>query len=184
MTAPMPPSIAPAKAIAASIKVDGQDYPLVEIRTTGDLLLEVCFRNTSQLYKSIPKDALRDLRAKKLPISSPKVFYRVRLETLQKNSGYFKVLLKSQFAEAVAVADKLKHLSESGLNPSEVEAQHLPCVKIVDEDTATKTLGRENIFRDMLRIIHGAVSVNQMPLLLTLTCRLRNPQLPHLQRIA
>jgi hypothetical protein len=165
MTVPMPPSIALAKAIAAAMKIDGKEYPLVEIRTTGDLLLEVCFRNTSQLYKSIPKDALLVLRAKKLPISSPKIFYRVRLETLQKNSGYFKVLLKSQFAEAVAVADKLKQLTESGLNPSEVEAHQLPCVKIVDEDTTTKTLGRENIFRDMLRIIHGAVSVTQNALI-------------------
>jgi len=49
-------------------------------------------------------------------------------------------------------------LSKSNQNPTEVEAEQLPRVRIVDDDTATKTIGRELIFGDLLQVLHGAVS--------------------------
>ena len=154
----MPPNAASPNATTTSITVNGKGYPLVEVRTTGDILLDVLFKNTSQPFKSIPKDSLRELRVRKVPISSPRIFYRVRLETLQKHSGYFRGLLTSQFGEAVAVAKTLAQIKESGQTPGEVEVHKLPRVEIIDEDTTTQTYGRENIFQDMLRVIHGAVS--------------------------
>jgi len=142
----------------ASIRVGGQEYPLLDIRSTGDLVLDVSFINTSECTKAIPKDALRELRSKKLPVPSPRIFYRVRLETLKKHSEYFRTLLTPPFAEGVLVADTLSRLSKSNISPSEVEAEQLPSVKIVDDDSATKTIGRELMFRDLLYLLHGAVS--------------------------
>ncbi|KAN0098524.1 hypothetical protein V8E51_014187 [Hyaloscypha variabilis] len=139
-----------------SIKVAGQEYPLIDIRSTGDLILDVSFKNTPECTKSIPKDALRALRSKKLPVPSPRIFYRVRLETLKKHSEYFRTLLTPPFAEGVSVAETLSRLSKSNQNLTEVEAEQLPRVKIVDDDSATKTIGRELIFRDLLHVLHGA----------------------------
>jgi hypothetical protein len=147
-----------AKTTSTTIRVGEQEYPLLDIRSTGDLILDVSFKNTAECTKSIPKDALRELRSKKLPIPSPRIFYRVRLETLKKHSDYFRTLLTPPFAEGVLVAETLSRLSKSNRNPTEAEAKLLPRVKIVDEDTATKTVGRELIFRDLLQVLHGAVS--------------------------
>lgn len=149
---PPPPEMA---LTAAMVKIEGEELPLVDIRSTGDILLDVWFKNTAQCTKSIPKDALRILRTKKLPLPSPRIIYRVRLETLKKHSEYFQMLLKPQFAEGIAVADAFAAFAVANEDPSELEAERLPIIKIVDEDVATKTFGRENVFRDMLRIVHG-----------------------------
>jgi hypothetical protein len=152
-----PPASNLAKTMA-TIRVGEKEYPLLDIRSTGDVILDVSFKNTAECTKSIPKDAIRELRSKKLPIPSPRIFYRVRLETLKKHSEYFRTLLMPPFAEGVLVTDTLSRLAKSNQNPTEIEAEKLPRVEIVDEDTATKTIGRELIFRDLLQIIHGAVS--------------------------
>ena len=158
MSAPKKPGLDLAKSTNNTIRVAEQEYPLLNIRSTGDLVLDVSFRNTAECTKSIPKDALRELRSMKSPVPSPRIFYRVRLDTLKKHSEYFRTLLAPQFAEGVSAAETLSSLSKSNLNPAEIEAEKLPRVKIVDEDTATKTLGRELIFRDLLQVLHGAVS--------------------------
>lgn len=152
-----PPPATDIYAMMASIHIGKETYQLVDIRSTGDIILEVSFRNGSDVTKSIPKDALRNLRTRKLPIPSPKIFYRVRLDTLTKNSEYFKMLLKPQFAEGLSVAQAFSSLAGSGQDPTKIDADKLPRVKIVDEDIATKTLGREAMFADLLRIIHGLV---------------------------
>jgi hypothetical protein len=152
-----PGSPASAKAMT-TIRVGEQEYTLLDIRSTGDLILDVSFTNTSEITKSIPKDALRELRIKKLSLPSPRIFYRVRLETLKKHSEYFRTLLSPPFAEGLVVAETLLRLSKANRKPTEIEAEELPRVKIVDEDTATKTVGRELIFRDLLLLLHGAVS--------------------------
>ncbi|KAI9051427.1 hypothetical protein LZ554_004473 [Drepanopeziza brunnea f. sp. 'monogermtubi'] len=142
-------------SIVATVQVEGTEYSLVEIRSTGDILLDVTFKNTSECTKSIPKDALRSLRTKKLPIPSPRILYRVKMETIKKYSEYFQILFKPIFAEGLAVTKALADLEAAGLDPTIIEADKLPRVNIVDEDSITKTFGREVIFRDMLRIVHG-----------------------------
>lgn len=79
------------------------------------------------------------------------------METLKKQSRYFAHLFGPNFAEGTAITEAFGRLAKLGQNPTEVAAEKLPRIKIVDEDGATKTLGREAVFRDMLRIIHGAV---------------------------
>lgn len=140
-----------------SIHIDDSEYKVVEIRATGDVLLDVTFENTNACNKSIPSDAIQRLRASKATIPSVRVIYRVRLETLKKQSQYFTHLLGSDvFGEGRAIKDIFSSLNDSNLKPSEVEPSRLPRIKILDEDDATRTMGREVVFRDMLRIIHGA----------------------------
>jgi hypothetical protein len=153
---PLPPLKSPG-IITTPIHIDGKEFPVIEIRSTGDVILEVLFENSNACSKSIPGEALKKVRLHKKPIPSPRVFYRVRLETLKKNSRYFEQLLGTTFAEGIAIEDTWKDLAKSGLDPTKVEADRLPRIKIVEEDVATKTFGRETIFCDMLRVIHGAV---------------------------
>lgn len=151
---PKPPQEQPAE----TVRIGGESLPLVDIRSTGDLLLDVSFKNASDCTKSIPKDALRILRTQKIPIPSPRIVYRVKLETLTKHSEYLRILLKPQFSEGLAVAETLAKLAKSNQDPTIVEAEKLPVVRIEEEDLGTKTMGREIIFKDMMRVIHGAVS--------------------------
>lgn len=140
-----------------TILADGKEYPIIDIRATGDVLLDVRFDNTNACNKSIPTDLIRQLRTAKAVIPSARAFYRVRLDTLKKHSKYFAHLFGPNFAEGSLVTEAFEALAKAGKNPTEVPAEDLPRIKIVDEDAATRTLGRETVFRDMLRIMHGAV---------------------------
>jgi hypothetical protein len=158
----MPPATTPTKPTlvtetTAPLRIEDTVHKVIEIRATGDVILDVTFENTNACTRSIPSDLIQKLRASKTPISSARVFYRVRLDTLKKVSKYFTHLLGSTvFGEGRAIKDTFAKLAEINLKPSEVEAERLPRIKIVDEDDATRTMGREHILRDMLRIIHGA----------------------------
>lgn len=163
-----PPAVAPeASGTAPSLRVDDVEYKVNEIRATGDVILDVTFENTSACTKSIPSDLLLKLRNLKSPLPSPRLFYRVRLDTLKKHSKYFTHLLGSEvFGEGIAIQQRFAELAAQNLNSTEIEAEMLPRIKIVDEDHASATLGREHVFGDMLRIIHGAEHVTK-PISLT-----------------
>lgn len=158
----MPPATTPTKQTiitetTSSLRIDDIVHKVIDIRATGDVILDVTFENTNACMKSIPSDVIQKVRASKSPIPSARVFYRVRLETLKKVSKYFTHLLASDvFGEGRAIKDAFTKLAQSNLKPSEIEAENLPRIKIVDEDDAARTMGREHVFRDMLRIIHGA----------------------------
>ena len=141
----------------ATICIDDTTHNVVEIRATGDVILDASFENTNACTKSIPSDVIQKLRSSKTPIASTRVFYRVRLDTLKKHSKYFAHLLGSDvFGEGRSIKDHFAGLTKMNLKPTEVLADQLPRIKIVDEDDATRTIGREAVFRDILRIIHGA----------------------------
>ncbi|KAI1000679.1 hypothetical protein K3495_g7518 [Podosphaera aphanis] len=139
----------------ASIEIDKQTFPLVEVKKAGDLILDVTFSTSQDCTKSIPRGTLRYLRTKKIPFPSPRICFRVQLATLSKYSEYFRLLLSSQFSEGIAVSKTLQALSETNHSPAAFEAEMLPRVAIVDEDFMTKTTGRELIFADLLFVAHG-----------------------------
>jgi hypothetical protein len=175
-TAPATPP--PTSGGEASIYIDDTDYKLVEIRATGDVILDVTFENTYACTKSVPSDAIHKLRASKAAITSVRLFYRARLETLKKHSKYFGHLLGSDvFGEGLRIKEAFSELAQSGLKPSEIEPAFLPRIKIVDEDDATRAMGRELVFRDMLQIIHGAehltkpISMNYLSILVIMADR-------------
>lgn len=142
------------------IQIDGKEYDLSDIRATGDLLLEVTFENRKSSLKLVSE---HDSPARVGPIikhaKSPnsRLLYRVRLETLKKASKYFELLLGSKnFAEGSGIANAFTALKVRGISPSEAEPQDLPRISIIDDDDTTRIAGREAIFADLLRVLHGA----------------------------
>ncbi|CCU81750.1 hypothetical protein BGHDH14_bgh04275 [Blumeria hordei DH14] len=148
-------AIVPSSPPLPTLEIDDKRCPLVEIKTDGDLILDVSFRTGQDCSKSIPRDALRLLRADKSAFPSPRILYRVKSSILAKNSEYFRLLLGPQFSEGIALAKRTEQLAEARVQPAQVEASKIPRISIVDEDFTTKTVGRENIFADLLRIVHG-----------------------------
>ncbi|QSZ35015.1 hypothetical protein DSL72_007877 [Monilinia vaccinii-corymbosi] len=140
---------------ADCIHVDGTEHRVLDIVNGGDVVLEVVFENTKACTKSIPKETIERLRISKTPFPSARVFYRVRLDVLKRNSKYFEHLLGSDtFGEGRAISAKFAELYLSGKDPSKLPAAELPRIQITDEDDATRTIGRETVFRDVLKIIH------------------------------
>ncbi|CAD6439867.1 57ef8ea7-b8c8-4c50-9bd9-81113f3f826a [Sclerotinia trifoliorum] len=145
-----------AAEVADCIHVDGTEHKAVDIGSGGNVILEVLFENTKACTKSIPNDMIQKLRTSKTPFPSARVFYRIRLDTLKKHSKYFGHLLGSDaFEEGRAISAKFAELSLSRKDASKLPAEELPRIQIKDEDYATRTIGRETVFHDMLRIIHG-----------------------------
>lgn len=81
------------------------------------------------------------------------------------------------FGEGRYIADRFTEIAAAKKRPSDIEADELPRIQIVDEDDATRTLGREVVFRDMLRIVHGAehqtfpITLNYITILVTMADR-------------
>lgn len=81
--------------------------------------------------------------------------YRVKLDTMKKKSKYFEQLLGSQiFSEGIRVRDAHAVLEESQSPATKAPAELLPRLEIEDDEDATRTLGREKVFEDLLRILH------------------------------
>src|ERR1700734_2499796 len=78
--------------------IDGVSYSLVDIRATGDILLEVTFENrksSSTLVSNHDASSRGGTIVKHTKSSNSRVLYRVRLDTLKKTSKYFELLLGS-----------------------------------------------------------------------------------------
>ncbi|PQE12173.1 hydroxyproline-rich glyco protein [Rutstroemia sp. NJR-2017a BVV2] len=139
-----------------SLDLEGTSHRVIRVSKTGDIILDVRFENTRACTKSIPSETIQKLKLSKEPFPSARVFYRVRLDVLKQHSKYFERLLGSDvFGEGQIVSAKLAEFAQSKLDPSTLPANELPRIKIVDEDEATRTLGREAIFQDMLSILHA-----------------------------
>ncbi|KAI9734190.1 MAG: hypothetical protein M1818_006603 [Claussenomyces sp. TS43310] len=143
-----------------TIELDGMEYSLIDIRATGDILLDLTFENTKSLSRLVPA-SLGSLRSaslsKNTKSSNSRVLYRVRLDTLRRSSKYFQLLLGSgSFSEGSKITATLTSLEARHILPSKAEPHELPRISITDDDDATKVAGREAVFADLLRILHGA----------------------------
>lgn len=136
---------------------------VVTIAVNGDILLDVTFETSRSTLKATRKATPRPRPSQRdppppLPVLKPHVRlgYRVDLATLKKHSRYFTNLLgDTRFQEARAVTEQLDALELNGEVPGEVEPGRLPRVSITDDDQATQSAGREKVFGDMLRVLHG-----------------------------
>jgi hypothetical protein len=158
----------------STVEIEGDLYSLVDIRATGDILLEVTFENRKSSLKLVSNsDAAPRGGAlvKHTKNSNNKVLYRVRLDTLKKTSKYFELLLGSEkFAEGSGIAAKFASLRLRDIVPSEAEPQELPRISIIDDDDSTRIAGREVVFGDLLHILHGGEATTRLtiPYLATL----------------
>ncbi|KUI55285.1 hypothetical protein VP1G_02623 [Cytospora mali] len=140
------------------------DLPtVITIAPKGDVLLEVTFETSKSTLKATrkalpkPRPGQRDPPPPQ-PLLKPQIHlaYRVDLATLKKHSKYFTNLLgDTRFQEARTIESRFRDLALRGEKPSDLDAEHLPRVEITDDDEATRSAGREDVFRDMLRVLHG-----------------------------
>lgn len=136
---------------------------VIAIALKGDILLDVTFETSKSTLKATrraipkPRPGQRDPPPPQ-PVLKPQIrlAYRVHLATLKQHSRYFTNLLgDTRFQEASVVAAKLEELTLAGEKPGEADAWKLPRVRITDDDEATRSAGREAVFGDMLRMLHG-----------------------------
>ncbi|KAL2020769.1 hypothetical protein VTK56DRAFT_7967 [Thermocarpiscus australiensis] len=134
---------------------------IVAIVPTGDVLLDVTF-DTSKDTLRAAKKAARSLRSRpgqqtETPALKPQVrrAYRVQIAALKQNSKYFNTLLSdTRFAEARSIEAGFQRLSMKNVKPSEADATDLPVVRIHEDDEATRSVGQESAFEDLLKILH------------------------------
>ena len=155
---------ADGEASADSAKADSHRLRPVEVADKGDTLLDVTFETSQETLRKSRKAALAAGRKANGHASSAatrallpvvRVSYRVSLNVLKRNSQYFSNLLTNpQFKESKLIGDAHAALAARNVKPGEADAADLPRIAIVDDDEATQTAAREQIFEDMLRIMH------------------------------
>ncbi|EEY19256.1 conserved hypothetical protein [Verticillium alfalfae VaMs.102] len=149
---------------------------VVEISPRGEVVLDVSFETSKETIRTARKAhqaATRKPGALRIPEPnfSPffKVAFRVELAVLQRHSKYFENLLgNTQFAEARLVQESLANLTVEQRASEDTDLTTLPWITITDDDEATRSIGRDKVFGDMLRILHGqpvqtpATSINML----------------------
>lgn len=149
---------ADAEAEAARPKVERPD--VIAVADAGDLVLDVTFETSKETLR---KSRKATAGAAKKPGSAPqaalktkvRVAYRVSQDALKKHSQYFANLLSnSQFREAGLIKEAHKKLAGRKVKPADADAADLPWISITDDDEATRAVGREHAFEDILRIMH------------------------------
>lgn len=86
------------------------------------------------------------------------VAWRVKREVMEKTSDYFSGMLgNTRFIEGAKLAKLFGDLRNAHDQPaSELPTVHLPRANITDEDDSSLAYaGREYVFEDMLRLLHG-----------------------------
>ncbi|OLN92136.1 hypothetical protein CCHL11_01642 [Colletotrichum chlorophyti] len=139
------------------------DPPVVLISDDGDIVLDVTFetsKETLTVARRTWQAASKKIGAPRIAepnlSSSIRVAYRVELAVLKKHSRYFANLLgNKQFSEASNIEETLTRLAAAKLKLAEVHARELPWIPIVDDDEATRSVGREKVFEGLMRIMHG-----------------------------
>lgn len=142
---------------------------VIPIAPKGDILLDVTFETSKSTLRATrkaapkPRPGQRDPPPPQPPLKPRiRLAYRVHLSTLKQHSRYFTNLLgDTRFQEATVVAARLEALTLAGEQPGEVDAGKLPRVSITDDDEATRSAGREAVFGDILRMLHGLDTVTK-----------------------
>ncbi|KAI0393543.1 hypothetical protein F5Y17DRAFT_304234 [Xylariaceae sp. FL0594] len=151
----------------------GSSPEVIVISPQGDVVLDATFQNSKETIRSANKAA----RAKHTSLRNPqpqqpapkpraRLAFRVDLAVLKTQSKYFEKLLgDSHFKETKDIADAFSALSLKNLKPKDAGVEDLPWVKIHDDDEAASYAYRENVFADLLRILHGQdVQTSQPPI--------------------
>jgi len=147
----------------ATSQADDALPEVIIITPHGNVILDVVFETSKQTLKSARKAAQprpgqrRDHARRPVVLqTSLRIGYRVSLDVLKQQSKYFDNLLGDvRFQEAKAIASALQALSLTQTSPGDLAPQDLPWVRITDDDTASRAAGREAVFAELLRVLHG-----------------------------
>ncbi|EFX04131.1 hypothetical protein CMQ_1059 [Grosmannia clavigera kw1407] len=127
---------------------------VVTIAPRGDVVLDVVFETSTATLRAVRAD-------RRLQQSQPlqrhlRVAFRVDAAVLRTRSRYFANLLgDTRFQEARAVEAALAALALDGVAAADVEPVRLPWVRIDDDDEGSRSIGREVVFEELLRMLHG-----------------------------
>lgn len=158
------PETEPAKTIS----IDGEELTLLDFGLKGDILLDVAFDNTSCRRSLLnlgtgqaPRFSNSATTAK--VVDKERVVYRVRLDTLTKDSKYFERLLTdTRFAEAKKINESFADLKNKKLKAEDAQPEDLPRISITEDADATLISNRSGIFSDLLGILHGQDTTSKL----------------------
>ncbi len=141
---------------------------IVVIEPRGDVILDVTFETSKETLKSgrkatAPRPARRpgsDIPRPPVLKTTVRVAYRVEVGVLRKHSKYFDNLLgDDRFQEAKRVAAAFQKMALRDEKPADLESGDLPWIQIVDDDYVSRSAGRELVFGELLRTLHGKETV-------------------------
>lgn len=163
-----PADAADASSDHAPIKTDATARPdVIPIASGGDVVLDVLFETSKETLQSArlaERAATKtsattnaNANANRPPLQQRlRRAFRADAAVLKKHSRYFANLLgDTRFQEARAVEEALAALNLSGVRPADADASRLPWVRIVDDDEGSRSAGRELVFAELLRMLHG-----------------------------
>ncbi|OBT67042.1 hypothetical protein VE03_04416 [Pseudogymnoascus sp. 23342-1-I1] len=157
---------APSPEPLQTLLIDDEQVNLIDIRATGDILLDITFTNIHSVRTILALNSALPPRLS--PFSKPgqpadRTLFRVRLETLTKTSAYFsRLLTDARFQEATKITSAFADLKARGIVPTEAQPAELPRVAITDDDDATLVAGRGPILADLLRILHSGDATSKL----------------------
>ncbi|OBU01264.1 hypothetical protein VE01_00165 [Pseudogymnoascus verrucosus] len=160
------PKPAPSPEPPQTLLVDKEEVNLIDIRATGDILLDITFTNSHSTRTILALNSALPPRLS--PFSKPglpsdRTLFRVRLDTLTKTSAYFsRLLTDARFQEATKIASSFAALKARGVVPTEAQPADLPRVAITDDDDATHVGGRAPILADLLHILHSGDATSKL----------------------
>jgi len=136
---------------------------IVVIVPYGNVMLDVVFETSKETLRSARKANLpRPGQKAREGLNHPtlkqrlRVAYRADVDVLKKQSKYFNSLLgDTRFHEAKIVTAALKAMSLNNAQAAQLKPDELPWVRIEDDDDLSKSAGREVVFAELLRILHG-----------------------------
>ncbi|KFY86042.1 hypothetical protein V500_07918 [Pseudogymnoascus sp. VKM F-4518 (FW-2643)] len=159
---------APSPEPLQTLLIDHEEVNLIDIRATGDILLDITFTNSHSTRTILALNSALPPRLS--PFSKPglpsdRTLFRVRLDTLTKTSAYFsRLLTDARFQEATKITSTFAALAARDIVPAEAEPADLPRVAITDDDDATHVAGRAPILADLLRILHSGDATSKLSL--------------------
>ncbi|KAL2759879.1 hypothetical protein ACRALDRAFT_2038641 [Sodiomyces alcalophilus JCM 7366] len=153
---------APGQDGDSSDSTANKSVPVISISPAGEVILDVTLENSPETIKAARRSHQRAIKRPGAPrVPEPnltprvRIAFRVEVGVLRKHSKYFDNLLgNTQFAEAQLVEKALSRLKLENLKPQDEDASALPWIPITDDDEATRSVGREKVLADMLRILH------------------------------
>ncbi|KAK8006662.1 hypothetical protein PG991_012959 [Apiospora marii] len=144
---------------------------VVDIAKAGDLILDVTFENSKATVKAARKRQQQQASSLKThpnggqssaagtgppPKSKLRLGFRVDAGVLRRQSQYFDRLLSdTRFQEAKTIAAALEALTLRNVKPADADVSDLPWIQVIDDDDATHYAYRDNVFSDLLRLLHG-----------------------------
>lgn len=139
-----------------------KSVPVISISPAGEAILDVTFENSPETIKAARRSYQKTIkRPGTTRVPEPnlsrqvRIAFRVEVGVLRKHSKYFDNLLgNTQFAEAQLIEKTLSRLTLQKVKAQDEDPSALPWIPITDDDEATRSVGREKVLEDMLRILH------------------------------